>query len=120
MGEEPEGSGTCTSLYYEGNDDEVDLEEIEALVEDGTIADDTLVYSDQVRRKQSCNFVRPLMEIGSPTTMCRCRMHFLSMVGRHGQTAPTSLVWETAQKVVRHYIMKATTTKLARTRSQLL
>eukprot|EP01047_Picozoa_sp_COSAG01_P038213 COSAG01_NODE_3087_length_6609_cov_2.598925_7_plen_186_part_00 len=47
-GEEPdEAGGECTTLYYEGCDDEVDLEQLAALVEDGTIVDETLVYSDQ-------------------------------------------------------------------------
>jgi hypothetical protein len=47
-GEEPnEAGGECTTLYYEGCDDEVDLEQLAALVEDGTIVDETMVYSDQ-------------------------------------------------------------------------
>ena len=47
IGEAPEGGGQCTSLYYEGNDDEVAVDDVPGLVEAGTIDDDTLVYSDQ-------------------------------------------------------------------------
>jgi hypothetical protein len=45
VGEAPEGDAHCSSLYYEGNDDEVDVGWIEALLEDGTITDETLIYS---------------------------------------------------------------------------
>eukprot|EP01047_Picozoa_sp_COSAG01_P047011 COSAG01_NODE_4454_length_5006_cov_27.029550_3_plen_104_part_00 len=49
MGDEPDGGGGyCNSLYYEGCDDEVEgLEAVEALVSDGVIGDDTLVYCDE-------------------------------------------------------------------------
>ena len=43
-----ESDALCSSLYYEGGDDEVDLATAYALVEDGTIGDDTLVYSDEM------------------------------------------------------------------------
>ena len=36
----------CTTLYYEGNEEEIDLDVGLALVEDGTITDETLVFSD--------------------------------------------------------------------------
>jgi hypothetical protein len=45
VGEQPDGC--CTSLYYEGCDDEISVEDALTLVEDGTIMDETLVYSDQ-------------------------------------------------------------------------
>ena len=37
----------CTSLYYDGCDDEVSMEQLEELVEAGTITDETLVWSQQ-------------------------------------------------------------------------
>jgi hypothetical protein len=37
----------CTSLYYDGCDDEVSTEQLEELVEAGTITDETLVWSQQ-------------------------------------------------------------------------
>jgi hypothetical protein len=36
----------CSTMYYEGCDDEIDLEQAWELMEEGTIDDDTLVYSD--------------------------------------------------------------------------
>jgi hypothetical protein len=53
IGEAPTGDAgrpagaVCTSLYYEGNDDEITFADVAALVEAGTIDDETFVYSDQ-------------------------------------------------------------------------
>ena len=43
-GKEPPG---CSALYYEGSEDEVSKDEALALVEAGTITDETMVWSDQ-------------------------------------------------------------------------
>ena len=45
--EDAADEGRCTSLYYEGNEDEITVEEALQLQRMGMIADDTLVYSDQ-------------------------------------------------------------------------
>ena len=53
VGEAPTGAGgggggaLCTSLYYEGCDDEIPFAEVAALVEAGTITDETFIFSDQ-------------------------------------------------------------------------
>jgi hypothetical protein len=53
IGEAPEGGGgggggaLCSALYYEGCDDEVAFADVAALVEAGTIDDETFVFSDQ-------------------------------------------------------------------------
>ena len=45
---EESGSGDlCTALYYEGCPDEISVEQALELLEDGTITENTLVYSDQ-------------------------------------------------------------------------
>ena len=40
-------AAACTTLYWEGGDDEVTVEQALELVEAGTITDETQVYSDE-------------------------------------------------------------------------